>query len=264
VIYVVLGMHKCGTTLVARLLHESGIDMGDFDAELGYGDGNHYERRATQEANRRLLHGLQLPPLDYLLRRPLRPPVDAAGYAINRDSQAYVRYRALARRLDHPEAARELQAVVASCAAEGEDWGFKDPRTSLTYAAWRRALPPHRIVVVFRALGQLLGRTRGGARHPLRALRVVHAWTVYNWMIVRQLEAADQPWIALRYEQLMAGAEPLERLGSFVGRPLRDARDPRLYRTREATKLPAWVQAARPLLPIDPVELEARLDGLVS
>jgi len=263
-ITVVLGMHKSGTTLVARLLHEAGVDMGKFDARLGYRDGQFYERHATQEANRLLLHGLQLPPLDYLLRRPRRAPVEAAGHRINRDSQAWVRYRALERRLASDEAVRILRPVVEECASHGGDWGFKDPRTCLTYAAWRRVLPEHRLVVVVRSLGQVLERTRAGARHPLRAARVVHAWTVHNWMLLRHLEAAAVPWLALRYEALMEGPEALAALSRFVDRPLPDARDPSLYRARDTTPVPPWTRALRPVLPMDPAALEERLRGITS
>ena len=35
-IYIVLGMHKSGTSLVARTLHASGVDMGEFNDSLDY------------------------------------------------------------------------------------------------------------------------------------------------------------------------------------------------------------------------------------
>ncbi len=43
-IYVIFGMHKSGTTLVAEMLHKSGINMGDFDESVSYDIGNQYER----------------------------------------------------------------------------------------------------------------------------------------------------------------------------------------------------------------------------
>lgn len=263
-IYVVLGMHKSGTTLVARLLHEAGIAMGSFDASLGYSEGQVFERHATQAANRALLRGLQIPSLESVWRRRRRPALDAAGHPTNRDSQAYVRFRALECRLQRPGSAEALRPVVEACERAGGDWGFKDPRTCLTYAAWRRVLPRHRVVAVTRGLGQILERSRSGPRHPLRALRVAHAWTVYNAMLLRQLESCDQPWIALSYEGLMAGDEPMERLAAFVGRPLPDVRKPALHRARGTVEVPAWARALRPVLPMDPVVLQERLRGLVS
>jgi len=264
VIYVVLGMHKSGTTLIARLLHEAGIPMGEFDERLGYSEGQVFERRATQEANRALLHRIQLPPLGYLLRRPRQPRVDAAGHVQNRDSQAYVRIRALERRLARADAAEQLAPVVASCDASGGDWGFKDPRTCLTYAAWRRALPEHRVIAITRGLGQILERTRSGPRHPLRAARVTHAWTTYNGMLLRHLESCDHPFLALSYESLMESDTPLERLAAFVNRPLPDVRKPSLYHARRDPGVPAWTRVLRPILPFDPATLETRLREVVS
>jgi len=264
VIYVVLGMHKSGTTLVARLLHESGISMGDFDPRLGYGEGNTFERLAAQQANRALLRGILLPPLEHLAARRHRPRVDAAGYPINRDSQAWVRRRALARRLEEPEAVERLRPVIADCEQRHDDWGFKDPRTCLTYPAWRRALPEHRLVVVFRGLGQVLERSRADARHPLRALRVAHAWCVHNRAILLHLAGSPAPRIVLRYERLMERGDGIEPLSRFVGRPLKDTRESGLYRARAAEPAPAWTRALDPFLRIPPGEIETRLEALAS
>jgi len=270
-IYVVLGMHKSGTTLVARLLDESGIHMGEFDARLGYGEGNKFERFEAQAANRQLLDGLLLPPVDHLIRRRFRPKFDAAGYPANQDSQAYVRRRALERRLETKAAARVVAPVIADCEARHDDWGWKDPRSCLTYPAWRASLPEHRLIVVYRGLGQVLQRSRGNARHPLRAARVLYNWTLYNYSLLRHLEASDQRCLVLRYEELMSGDEGLERLSDFIGRPLKDARDENLYRARVDEGPPAWTNTlaalltrlpmTRALLPMSPRELEARLGG---
>ena len=62
-IYVVLGMHKSGTTLVAKMLHASGINMGEsIDESADYSAGNHYERQSTAELNHVLLEGCLTPP----------------------------------------------------------------------------------------------------------------------------------------------------------------------------------------------------------
>jgi hypothetical protein len=262
VIYVVLGMHKSGTTLVTRLLHESGIPMGEFDPRLGYGDGNTFERRDAQDANRALLRGLLLPPLDHFWRRAREPGVDRAGYAKNRDSQAWVRRRALARRLASPDAEPALRAVVEA-RAEDPSWGFKDPRTCLTYPAWRRVLPEHRLIVVYRGPAQLRERART-ARHPRRALRVLQAWTVHNRAILEHLAGSSAPRIVLRYERLMDGEEEVARLSRFVGLPLKDTRERRLYRARQDAPLPGWLHAAARLLDVAPDTVERQLERLAS
>ena len=44
VIYVVLGMHKSGTTLISQILHHSGVNMGGAEIETSrsYDEGNKY------------------------------------------------------------------------------------------------------------------------------------------------------------------------------------------------------------------------------
>ncbi len=58
-IYIVLGCHKSGTTLIARTLHESGIAMvGDDDAQGDYDQSGFYERLRWVELNQHILgHG---------------------------------------------------------------------------------------------------------------------------------------------------------------------------------------------------------------
>ena len=55
-IYIVLGMHKSGTTLLSQILHHSGISMGEnFNESVSYSQGNKYERETTQQINKEIL-----------------------------------------------------------------------------------------------------------------------------------------------------------------------------------------------------------------
>src|SRR4030095_10172119 len=109
-------MHKSGTSLVAELLHRSGIPMGEGAEVSGsYDAGTFFERSAFRALNQELL-GPDDP--DELNPRPLRLQLSA-------------RQRA------------RMRELVAHGEDGGADWGFKDPRTCLTYEVWRPELPPH-------------------------------------------------------------------------------------------------------------------------
>ena len=55
-IYIVLGMHKSGTTLISEILHHSGINMTeDQNTQLNYDQGNFYEWVAAVRFNREIL-----------------------------------------------------------------------------------------------------------------------------------------------------------------------------------------------------------------
>lgn len=213
-VYLVLGMHKSGTSLLAEVLHRSGIAMGDLAAAgagADYDSGHKFEDAQVQALNKDLLgfgESYRLP------AAPLRPDADQQA---------------------------AMAALVATRQAAGGDWGFKDPRSVLTYDAWQPLLPPHRLLAVYRHPTEVWGHYR---RHgppqglPWRRLRwlmaILGAWLAYNRRVLAILAAAP-PGSAflIGYEQLMdPGGSALADLEPFVGRPLVDARRPGQYRNQ--------------------------------
>jgi hypothetical protein len=260
-IYVILGMHKSGTTLVAQMLQESGIDMGEFNPDLGYDDDNKYERHSTQELNRSLLEGYLIPPLSVLLRRWERPQYDRAGYRKNSDSLALVRYKALKNKLEREQDQR-IRDIILACDRAHVDWGFKDPRTCLTYPAWKQHLPDHRLIVVYRSYVQLVHRYLKSSRNIPRLFRILHSWTTYNMAILEHLSSSPAPAIILNYERMMQGDEEVQRLAAFLGCPVIDSRDPNLYRNRaqEPDQLLDMVKFLLPFLPAQPQQIFQTLE----
>jgi len=207
---VVLGMHKSGTTLLADTLHHSGIEMLVGDKSASYDQGNKMERAETLALNVALLdcegresHRI-LDPLD-----PARAPVG-------------LRTRA-----------RDL---VAGLEARGKPWGFKDPRTLLTIGFWEDILKTPRLIGVFRDPAEVFqhyarkaGR-RWISRDPFFLPDSVQAWCVYN-RALRDLAQRRPDMLLLNYSSFMDGSEEIERLSSFVGRPLQDRRRPNLRRS---------------------------------
>lgn len=258
-IYVVLGMHKSGTTLISQMLHYSGINMGVFDEGLDYTDNNQFERHSTQEINRELLHGTLLPPMDYMLRRNRQPEYNSAGYRRNKDSIAIVRLGALRKKLNNADL-QPLLTEIQKLHAAHNDWGYKDPRTCLTYPAWKRVLPDHRIVVVYRHYSQLVNRYRIKKYDLTRLYRVLYSWTLHNRAILSHIEGSAAPAIFISYEDMMHDDGEFERLQHFINHPLMDAREPTLYRNRnKKVELPAAVRILKPLLPADPDRIYAEL-----
>lgn len=262
-IYLVLGMHKSGTTLVSQALHESGINMGEFDDSLDYDSSNKYERHTAQEINRDMMDGLLIPPLGYLVRSWNRPLYDQAGYRRNKDSIALVRYRAFQRRYrtTTPPAMKEL---IDRLGSEYQHWGFKDPRTCLTYPVWKRVLPEHRLVVVYRHFSQLIKRYRVTRWNLPRLYHVMYSWTLHNMLVCRYLAETDLPFIVLRYERLMEGDQEYQRFRDFIGDELVEVRNQDLYRRRTARSedmFASLVGMVSPLLPANPHQIFERLES---
>lgn len=241
---VVLGMHKSGTTLVSRLLHHAGIDMLDTDDDRSYDQGNQYERTRALVLNDRLLGSEGVESIAIRIRR--RPCDGAALEAVQ----------------------VEMRSLVDELTAAHDDWGFKDPRTCLTYGCWKQVLPPHALVAVMRSPQEVWLRYRRTYRNPLRravrAWRVADAWTQHNLGVLAALEATTMPNILLDYRLLVTGDGELRRLSSFVGRSLVDERRPDLYRNR-GDRAPLFDVVAtlyRLVRGVGPRDVQRRLEAL--
>ncbi|MCB1184553.1 sulfotransferase [bacterium] len=214
-IYVVLGMHKSGTTLLSQVLHHSGIAMGEFDENESYDRGNKYERQECLRLNMRLLGTADFGVLD-VPREALRPAT--------------------------PAEADEMAALVAAAGRGGGDWGFKDPRTCLTYGEWAGRLGDHRLIAVFREPSQVWPRFKWQGRRRYhtnfqRAVSYLARWHEYNEGVLAALERAPGPSLVLDYHDFMVSDDAFDRLERFVGRRLEDRRDPAMYRSREGSDL---------------------------
>jgi len=201
-IYIILGMHKSGTTLVARALHESGVTMGqEFPTGMEYAK-NKYEAGWVQEINDSML---------------------------GRDRQ-YLSLLVTPRLLRHyrldDETRNRMRQGIAAMQRKYPDWGFKDPRSVITYKYWKDVLPEHKLIVVYRDPLQVWKRYSGFKRSH-RFYLPFRTWSEYNAQILHDLR--DMPSdhvIFLNFENLLADAGDWDKLQSFAGRSLLDVRDP--------------------------------------
>jgi hypothetical protein len=274
-IYVVLGMHKSGTTLISETLHESGINMGEFSdiqQGIGYDEGHKYERRETQQINRQILDGVLKAPFDLFWFRSRRGELDAAGYVINDDAAALVDVRELERRLSSQPHQRQIDDLVARLQGHYSDWGFKDPRTCLTYPLWASSLPEHRLVLVYRHFDPLLHRMLNLRRHKIplincaRTYAILQGWLVSNLYLVQYAKHGSVPFILLNYERFMSQPEGLERLRAFTGKDLADRRKKTMYRRQAgaSSQLPLSVRMRAPRLPTKLHELWRTLESMAD
>lgn len=201
--HVVLGMHKSGTTLVAKTLHHSGIPMIDHIAPGTYDDGATYERRSTRIINSDILGDHGVPSY----RLTTAPPPDQISDYITAAAQAL----------------RDRHADTT--------WGFKDPRTLLTFDFWQPLLGEVKLIGVYRDPREVVGHyTRGRHESPLAAPSL-HAWREYNRRLLHI--ASEHPdMLLLEYGRLMRDDSEFARLANFVGRTLVDCRQPHLHRFR--------------------------------
>ena len=208
-IYIVLGMHKSGTTLVSQILHQSGISMADaIDEARSYDKGNQWERESTKHINHELLGSAH----KYSLNARMPPGGVVESFVIaNKMSELINHYNALL-----------------------QDWGLKDPRTALVFDQWSHVLPEHAVIAIYRRPEEVWkhywNSTKGKRR--LTVLRhCLACWCEYNQAIINVICKRQSKSIVISYSRLMQGQDEFSRLESFVGRSLSDERRQALNRS---------------------------------
>ncbi len=210
-IYVVIGMHKSGTTLISRILHQSGIDMGKFSDEISYDKGNKYERHETQSINYRILGCGNAHSLD-VITPVSNLPTDSSIPA-------------------------DINAFVSQANALYDSWGFKDPRTCLTYPVWQKYLPAHKVIFIYRRPLELWHHYRKYIPRRKFILRTIHgykalrAWYIHNHFFINYLAMQNNMHL-INFSEFMSSTLNFEQLCQFTGTTLKDCRDSNLYRSK--------------------------------
>ena len=206
-VVVVLGMHKSGTTLIADTLHRSGIPMIGAELDVGYDDGNKMERDETRALNMELLgdNGRQS-------MRVIQPLASENVTSAQRD---------------------QARAVIDTVGLDV--WGFKDPRTLLTFGFWQDVLEDPILVGIFRNPVEVFGHylRRAGrrwiSRDPTFLPDALRAWCVYNNHLL-DLKHRHPQMLLLEYAEFMTSEMGLQRMAIHLGRPLVDCRQPAMRR----------------------------------
>jgi hypothetical protein len=209
---IVMGMHKSGTSLLAQMLHEGGTPMITSGVDPSYDLGSKHERRTAAKINLRILNAREgtryLPALMPIWKWPLSEfPTDLL---------------------------EELEAEVGD-----SPWGFKDPRTTITYPVWAKQFPKGARFSIYRSHREFLRRCfkRSGprAKRLWRARREINAWYAYNHCLLRNYaldEAEKRPHVVLQYEEVMEHPSLIELAAQITNIPLFDSRNMDMRRTK--------------------------------
>ncbi|MCI4347629.1 MAG: sulfotransferase [Thermoplasmata archaeon] len=192
--YIVLGMHRSGTSAVAGMLDRLGVRMGPKQAGPDW-IGRHWSNPTGHFENPDLvwLNGLIL-------------GYDGTGvHESPRWDEIPQRARALAREID-----RTLRAT------EGDVWGWKDPWSVLTIEEFLPQIHEPRFIFVFRdplQVAQSLFRRDGTGPEESRRIAARFA-TLMSEIATRHPEI---PRLELRFEDLThSPSEAVARLAAFA------------------------------------------------
>ncbi|MEM9829705.1 MAG: sulfotransferase [Bacteroidota bacterium] len=191
-------MHKSGTTLLAETLHKSGINMvEEAIKDQDYHTGNKYERLSFKNINKSILDCEDLESLDTL--------EDLQISETSRQQETYMRQS------------------IQQCNNSYQYWGFKDPRTCITYPLWKQYLPKHKIIAIYRHPYQVMQHYLRNKRLDdklKRTYKSVKGWKFYNSLLLNILENTDQDTFIFNYEDFMHNASILQGLSEFCGLPM--------------------------------------------
>jgi hypothetical protein len=161
--FIVLGMHRSGTSCLAGLLETAGLWLGAVPRKCKHNKKGNLENKAVQAVNKAMLAQFggswRRPPKEILWH--LVDPVPLR--------QALESYRAVPR------------------------WVLKDPRLVLTLEAWLPLIPVHQLIGTFRhplAVAKSLQ-----ARNEIPLHDGIALWTAYNRRLVQHHKRHQFPFV---------------------------------------------------------------------
>lgn len=192
----VVGMHRSGTSVVARAMNLLGVSLGDSSSLMKPASDQNptgfWENEQIVEINKELLDRLggtwdELPPL---------PENWAASEAI-------------------ADLRRKASELVGRVFGDGTIWGWKDPRTSVTLPFWKLVVPGMRYILCLRNPSHVcrsLHRRDGFTPHKSSYL-----WKRYTLEAILNSEGADRSVVF--YEDFFEDWEhEFEALSRFIHR----------------------------------------------
>ncbi len=202
-------MHRSGTSLIAKVLHEAGIHMG---AERDHNE----ESIPFLSINQQLMDAKGNSWIDPTkFDAEYHSPESAISMFVNHfkiDPTAYT--------IGGKPNARLLKWQ------NNRPWGFKDPRNTFTLQAWLELFPKSKVIHVVRhpaAVADSLQR-RNQVEGEVFDERLnnhqfnIELWKTYVSTAEKQLsELPSQRKLTVKYEDLLAGGRTLTNLGRFVG-----------------------------------------------
>jgi hypothetical protein len=212
---IIIGMHRSGTSLLARMLHECGVFMGA--KRNGHGEAFFFLKR-----NRQIFH---LAHADWDNPEPVRYLLDCqeiraeltASLRADMTSFKTIEYLGLTKYSKF----RGLMSIV-------HPWGWKDPQNSYTLPIWLDIFDAAKVIRIYRngvdvvySLWKREQKRPNRLANPLLSCRCMSLeeafalWAEYEYMNLSVTEnLPDDRVLHLKYENLLAN--PLDHLDRIV------------------------------------------------
>jgi hypothetical protein len=179
---IITGMHRSGTSLLASLLQQAGLDIGQRLVEANPGN----KRGHFEDEDFVILHN------DILAAHQTTMYLDNAPHRFEIT----------------PQLRQRAEKLLAS-RSTSQNWGWKDPRTVLFLDFWKELVPGLKVIILYRSAEQVVDslRRRGDRvlqhefrgsfllRHlgfsMFRMRSAVNMWLAYNRAMISFIERQD-------------------------------------------------------------------------
>jgi hypothetical protein len=192
----ILGMHRSGTSLVARVLNLIGLDLGPAEHLMGPSAANetgHWESVPISDLNDEIL--------ELMGGTWSEPPELPAGWE---------------RRPELADLRRRARDLIDRDFGASEVWGFKDPRVSLTAPFWQRIVGGMHYVICLRNPVDVAASLSARKSEPVEFGKGVELWLTYTRAALAATAGQRREFVF--YEDLMAKPKPsVKRLARFAG-----------------------------------------------
>jgi hypothetical protein len=194
----IAGMHRSGTSMIARMLNLCGLYLGEegdlHEAQADNPEG-FWEHKRFQDVNDKILH---------LFGGAWDTPPNLPNDWLNDPRLAPIK--------------EEATNLVQEFAGH-EHWGWKDPRNSLVLPFWTSLIPDLKVLVSLRnPLDVAASLTKRGYASQTFGITL---WTTYETVLEEQLNPNNSLWT--HYSSYFAAAsEEIARVVEFCGLPASD------------------------------------------
>lgn len=159
-IFVITGMHRSGTSLIASLLQSAGVDIGK--RLVGANESNakgHFEDLEFCEFHQNVLRS---------------QGISVDGWTLESSIQVQVQYLHKAKSIIKTKSLKPL-------------WGWKDPRTTLFLDFWSQLIPNAKFIFVYRSPWDVIDSLyrRGDIVFHTNPTLALQLWISYNKKVIK-------------------------------------------------------------------------------
>lgn len=194
-VYIVLGMHRSGTSLVASILHEMGVNMGEScDWKAPDNPNGFYEDREIVFFNEKILKY-------------------AGGSWDNPPDKNKIRELK-----DNKDLSDKIKSIIQTRNDRHTLWGWKDPRTILTFNLYKAYLPDYRFICVYRDLYTIAESLH--IRNKMTLSSAMNLAIQYYAIMTTHTKFREPFNLHISYHELIRDYQQLVRFSEFLNLPI--------------------------------------------